>query len=325
MYSVVPSGSHDVAQACPVSPIGNVCAVVVTFNRERLLRGCLNSLLVQTHRLPRILVIDNASTDGTRAMVEQEFAEVEIFTMPYNSGGAGGFREGIKRAHERGFEWIWIMDDDIEVLPNTLETMLNYRDIGRFIHVRKMTPEGPFVWEALWEPSSGIAIRLKEDVSFSNGKPWVSVNYGNFEGALIHRSVPDKIGYPDARFFIGLDDTIYGFLASLHVQVIYVNHFGIVRKVPRGRPERSAYYFPIRNSFLVYEYLRKSGVSLSRYVFWFAQIRSFLRSLCEIAVTPCRRSHQNAYAVLLGIFHGASGRFGPPPWLKNPSDAAAKK
>ena len=137
--------------------------------------------------------------------------------------------------------------------------------------------------------------------------------------------MPDKIGYPDPRFFIGLDDTVYGFLASLHVQVIYINHIGIIRKLGRQRRERSAYYFPIRNSFLAYEYLRTSGVSLSRYVFWFAQVRNVLRSFWQIAATLNRRSPQNVYTVLLGIFHGASGRFGPPPWLKVPGSVNSKK
>jgi rhamnopyranosyl-N-acetylglucosaminyl-diphospho-decaprenol beta-1,3/1,4-galactofuranosyltransferase len=320
-----PQYSHDAIPMLPVSAVGKICAVVVTFNRKDLLCGCLNSLLLQTRRPDAILVIDNASSDGTRARVEQEFPGIEIVTMPFNGGGAGGFHEGIKRAHQAGFDWIWVMDDDIEVLPDTLETMLSYRDIGHFIHVRKMTPEGPLVWEALWEPSSGIAVQLHEDMSFRNGKAWTSVSYGNFEGALIHRSVPERIGYPDPRFFIGLDDTIYGFLASLHVQVIYLNHIGIVRKLARPRRERSAYYFPIRNSFLAYEYLRKSGVSLSRYVFWFSQGRNALRSFGQIASTLNWRSPQNAYTVLIAIIHGASGRFGPPPWLKTPGNPHSEK
>jgi rhamnopyranosyl-N-acetylglucosaminyl-diphospho-decaprenol beta-1,3/1,4-galactofuranosyltransferase len=326
MHSVAPSPeAEEVIPVVPVSKIGRICAVVVTFNRKVLLRGCLNSLLLQTHRLHTIMVIDNASSDGTRAMVLEEFPSIEIVTMSENNGGAGGFHEGIKRAHEAGFDWIWVMDDDIEVLPDTLETMLVYRDIGRFIHVRKMTPEGPFVWEGLWDPSSGTSVKLNDDISFRNGKAWTSIGFGNFEGALIHRSVPDKIGYPDPRFFITLDDSIYGFLASLHVQVIYVNHFGIVRKLPSPPRGQSAYYFPIRNTFLAYEYLRSSGVPLSRYVFWFAQVRNVLRSFGQIAAAPSKRPFQNAYTVLLGVWHGASGRFGPPPWLKTPGKTGPKK
>ena len=144
MHSLAPSPSaQEVIPMVPATDIGKVCAVVVTFNRVSLLCGCLNSLLLQTRRLDAILVIDNASSDGTRAIIEREFPSVEIVTMPFNAGGAGGFYEGIKRAHTAGFDWIWVMDDDIEVLADTLETMLGYRDIAHFIHVRKMTPEGP--------------------------------------------------------------------------------------------------------------------------------------------------------------------------------------
>lgn len=43
----------------------SICAVVVTFNRKRLLLNCLDALKVQTRQLSHIVVIDNASTDGT--------------------------------------------------------------------------------------------------------------------------------------------------------------------------------------------------------------------------------------------------------------------
>ena len=43
----------------------SICAVVVTFNRKKLLLHCLNALKEQTHALSHVVVIDNASTDGT--------------------------------------------------------------------------------------------------------------------------------------------------------------------------------------------------------------------------------------------------------------------
>ncbi len=89
-----------------------VWAVVVTHNRREKLRLCLAALAGQRRKPDRILVVDNASTDGTRAMLDREHDEVEVLVLSTNEGGAGGFHEGMKHAYEGGAEWLWLMDDD---------------------------------------------------------------------------------------------------------------------------------------------------------------------------------------------------------------------
>lgn len=84
-----------------------VCAVIATYNRKELLRECLQSVLSQTRLPDHILVVDNASTDGTQEMLKEESPQVEVLRLPENQGGAGGFHEGMKRAYEEGFDWLW--------------------------------------------------------------------------------------------------------------------------------------------------------------------------------------------------------------------------
>ena len=64
------------------APHERVCAVVVTYNRSALLREALVALGAQTRPVDRILVVDNASTDGTREIVAAEFPDVEILRAP---------------------------------------------------------------------------------------------------------------------------------------------------------------------------------------------------------------------------------------------------
>ncbi|MER3603731.1 MAG: hypothetical protein C4298_08345, partial [Thermus sp.] len=85
-----------------------VCAVVVTYNRKELLRECLETLRGQTRKVDHILVVDNASTDGTEEVLRAEFPEVEVLRLPENQGSSGGFHEGMKRAYEEGFDWLWL-------------------------------------------------------------------------------------------------------------------------------------------------------------------------------------------------------------------------
>lgn len=293
-----------------------VCAVVVTYNRKNLLRQCLATLRAQTRTLDCIVVVDNVSTDGTREMLAEEFPELTVMKLAQNSGGAGGFHAGMRWAYEQGFEWVWVMDDDVRALPGALEKMLSYGDIGDFIQARKSETYGMLIWEALWDPHACFPLNFTTDVSFANGKDWTSIAYANFEGALIKRVVMEKIGFPDVRYFIAGDDSVYGFLASLHCRVIYINFVGMEKDVPPGRPRsRFHYYFQLRNRFLTYEHFVKAGVPVSRKLFLFHVYTAAWVLLKEIAGTPRERSWRNVKTVFLGVRDGFAGRFGKPEWI----------
>ena len=87
----------------------NILAVIVTHNRCGLLSRCIDHLQIQTRQAQEILVVNNASTDGTVDMLEQR-------NVPYvtqeNVGSAGGWYRGIQHALDRGFDAVWLMDDD---------------------------------------------------------------------------------------------------------------------------------------------------------------------------------------------------------------------
>lgn len=59
-----------------------VTAVVVTYNRKTLLKECIESLLAQTYKNLDILVIDNASTDGTEGFVKKSIIHVSHMLIP---------------------------------------------------------------------------------------------------------------------------------------------------------------------------------------------------------------------------------------------------
>jgi glycosyltransferase involved in cell wall biosynthesis len=296
-----------------------VCAVVATFNRKNLLRQCLEALAAQTRALDRIVVVDNHSTDGTDAMLALEFPHLLCIRLTENRGGAGGFCEGMKYAHLNGYDWLWVMDDDIRAYPETLERMLRYRDLSHFIHVRRATPGGKAIVsiEAIWDLSACIAVQYGTDVSFDSGeREWISLHYGNFEGALINRSVVDKVGYPDERFFVGGDDLIYGYLASFHTNVLLAREVGFCRTIetPPGI-SRMSYYLGVRNRFLLRDLLRQRGARVDNASFWFHMLRLVWWSVRE-AMKGLRPGWKtNASVVFRGLFDGARGRFGRPPWI----------
>ena len=69
-----------------------IVAVVVTWNRRELLRESLAAVQAQTLQPARVVVVDNASTDGTEELLRDEYAHLEVVRLTRNTGGAGGSR-----------------------------------------------------------------------------------------------------------------------------------------------------------------------------------------------------------------------------------------
>lgn len=86
-----------------------ILAVVVTHNRRVLLERCLDHLNLQARRPDQVLVVNNASNDGTESMLAHR--GVRCLTQE-NLGSAGGWHRGISTALDEGFDAVWLMDDD---------------------------------------------------------------------------------------------------------------------------------------------------------------------------------------------------------------------
>lgn len=246
-----------------------IAAVVVTYNRAELLKECILALSTQSRALDCIYIVDNCSTDETNDVVTELIntlgSLIKYIRLSSNTGGAGGFHRGVKKAFEDGHDWIWLMDDDVEPYPQGLENLLKYKEHSQCIHGQRTSPDGTiYYWEAQFTPRFGLAIPYA-DTSFKNGATYCKVNVGCFEGMLIHRNVVEKIGFPDPRFFIAWDDTIYGYLASKHTPVLYVKELSLKRKRSlnyidlrfRKLTKTSNIYrfYHIRNRSLVKEYV----------------------------------------------------------------------
>jgi GT2 family glycosyltransferase len=315
----------------------SVVAVVVTYNRKDLLLECLFGLSRQKHPIDGLVLVDNASTDGTSALLydnglldrmpaEEDISIQEFQTRPTlmgkiptivlkmneNTGGSGGFSEGLKRAYLEGAEWIWLMDDDIEPNEECLEGMLKFSEISRCIHPRKYFRNGiPHHWEGYYDLRTGRRI-FQEDPSFKKGFSFCTTNTGCFEGMLLHRSIVEAVGFPDRRFFIGMDDSLYGFMAHFHTPVLYLRDPFVIKKVdaPVGYAPISnrSLYYGMRNAFLFKE-------TFDRLVPKDRAMRTFFLGVkfidYSLNILQNRDKKIEGFRCLLkGFRDGISGRFG---------------
>lgn len=205
----------------------SIAAVVVTFNRKVLLIECLNALLNQERPLDRIYLIDNASSDGTSELLGKEgflaHPMIEYIRLPQNMGGAGGFYEGIKLAHQASYDWIWVMDDDAEPKNDALKKLFEGKNIDELMHYSgvcgvKVGLDGKpqYAHRGNFNVKTGPAPLSKTEAAIEQ-----NINYSSFVGLLINSKAVNNAGYPLEKFFIWYDDLEYCLRLGHYGPILY--------------------------------------------------------------------------------------------------------
>lgn len=101
-----------------------VGAVLVNWNGGDLTISCIESLLAMTCGLWRIVVFDNASTDGSPDDVARRFPQVVMMRSPENLGFTGANNAGIRKLMDDGADYVWVLNNDTVVESTSLEELL---------------------------------------------------------------------------------------------------------------------------------------------------------------------------------------------------------
>jgi rhamnopyranosyl-N-acetylglucosaminyl-diphospho-decaprenol beta-1,3/1,4-galactofuranosyltransferase len=262
----------EMTSTTPFDPASATIAIV-TYNRSGLLTRLLESITRMDPKPGHVVVIDNASVDDTTELVasfqERLGTKLVYRRLETNTGGSGGFSEGMRVAYELGSTWMWLMDDDVEVLPDGLARMGAWAPRFKSIQGRRYDYDGSeFYWQYRVAEPLGIPIPFAPAGFDESGfKP---MNSGCFEGMFIHRDIVEQIGLPDPRFFIYWDDQMYGWLASRITTSVIVNEFVLRRTreikqwdmgIRHMNASSNAYrYYIMRNRGHMKNYYRHVGV-----------------------------------------------------------------
>jgi len=291
-----------------------VYGVVVTYNRQVLLKTCLDCILSQTLKPERIVLVDNASTDGTQAWIQEsglaKDPRIAYTRLEQNSGGAGGFAAGMRAAFAQGADAVWMMDDDAAPTKNALQKLMEIYTGDRTIYGSiAVTAEGRLCWPLV--ASDGRSFDHVDAVPRE-----VSVGALPFLGILIPRAVVDAAGYPETGYFLAGDDTEYCFRARdrgmdimaaggsriLHPPSEYYR-FGIGRYAPfcfRMAPWKR--YYDVRNRMLT---MRRRGLL---HVLTRTLPGTLLRLTGTLINEPQKLRQLQAYAA--GTVDGLAGKLG---------------
>ncbi len=238
----------------------NIGVVIVTFNRKEMLERTLKQFSLQTRKPAYIIVVNNASTDGTEFYlnlwkeIKEDFEKI-ILNLKENIGGSGGFYEGLKQSLNYEAEWVWVSDDDAIPELNALEAAYDYLEsrkndlnkisaiCGQVInygnidinHRKNYIAKGIHINEI---PISESEYQKKE----------FELNAFSYVGTIISRVKMEQVGLPLRDYFIWWDDTEHSLRLSKVGKIICVPGIRIHHDVGNGKFEISwKTYYGFRN------------------------------------------------------------------------------
>lgn len=213
-------------QGAVTAGAGRLVAVVVTYNRLPKLKVSLARLLeVPAAQLHAVVVVDNASTDGTGAwLAGQGDPRLVCLTSAANIGGAGGFETGMKQAVARfDPDWILVMDDDARPRPGALAAFHAMDHAGHdAVAAAVYYPDGAIC--EMNRPSRNPfwhGAEFRRTLMTVGGRggfhvapsdydgPGRSIDVASFVGLFVSRAAIARVGYPDGRLFVYGEDGLY--------------------------------------------------------------------------------------------------------------------
>lgn len=279
--------------------MNKIAAVVVTYNRKELLKKCIQHILEQTVDSLDIVVIDNGSTDGTEKDIHDIYADNEqviYINTKENLGGAGGFSFGIKWAAKKGYDYLWIMDDDTIPEKNTLEEFLNADkalngEYG-FLSSYAKWIDGTACNMNVPRISNNWRVNIDDEFNYS----LMQVESASFVSMFVKTEVVKKVGLPIKEFFIWADDVEYTRRISKQYPCYFVYKSQVVHEmgsnqatsiIESDETRLERYKLLYRNKY----YIVRHGAKREKILYWLEiknTIRDIRRSNCSHKSKRCR-------------------------------------
>ena len=195
-----------------------VAALVINYNGREVTLEALPSLLALDYPACDVVVVDNGSTDGSREAVaaafpEERYPHLHQVRVEENRGPAAGAAAGMRWAMDRGYDYLLILNNDIEVAPDFVTELVRAAESDPKIGI--VGPKAFYYWErdTLW--STGGTLRFAEAVTRERGENEVDrgqydrdgeVEYVNGCAMLVKREVVEAVGLWDPLYFLCFED-----------------------------------------------------------------------------------------------------------------------
>lgn len=294
----------------------NVAVVVLTWNGREDTLACLRSLAQVDYPSLRVIVVDNASKDGTAEAVENEFPEVELVRSEANLGYAGGMNLGLRRALDGGADYALVLNNDVEVDPRFVSALVEEAerrpDAGALCSKVLFADRPELVWYAgaTFDPTRGYNGRITGYRQPSERFATVAeTDRAAGTAMLVPRPALERVGFFDESLFAYNEDTDWSLRArALGYTLLVVPESKVWHKVSLssgGENSPTTLYYGLRNTLAVCE----RHAPLGRVGTWRRRVVVLAVHLLQAVRSRQRRAGMGA--VLEGWRDWRHGRFGP--------------
>ena len=316
----------------------NLAAVIVTHNRCQKLQHTLAATLAQP--FSAIIVVDNASTDGTRAwLAGQHDPRLHLILSEQNSGGAGGFAQGMIAALNYDPDWLVCYDDDAYPAPDALQ-QFTALDLGNTDSAAAAVyyPDGRLCemnrpsYNPFWHPRKLLRTALGVFTGRARGAFHVTdsayqgaealpIDSSSFVGFFVRADWVRRLPLPEPGLFIYGDDVLYTLNLTKHgarhrflPTVRFIHDCSTFQTARRGYHPLWKAYFTYRNGLLIYR--MAAGVwfypvALLKALLWLAAVRHYrakrlyLRLWWQAVRDGIRQDLTRAPAAIIEQYHDA--------------------
>lgn len=239
----------------------NFGVVLVTYNRLDKLKIALECYESQTYLPKEMIVVNNFSNDGTKEYLDdwikkKSKIKKQVINLKQNTGGSGGFYNGLKSVLKNNLDYVWVSDDDAFPQKNCFEiansyllsnkeenisaicgTVLNRGKID-IVHRRRLHKGLMFIFQSF--------ISKKE-----YEKEFFELNLFTYVGTFINVNKLKKVGITEKDYFIYCDDTEHSYRLSIVGKILCLPKIKIIHDGPLNNGCDGVswkLYYGIRNS-----------------------------------------------------------------------------
>jgi len=297
-----------------------VTAIVPSWNRRERLLDCVGSLLGSDHMPLDVVVVDNASTDGSVEALRRAHPKVRVIVHRENRGFTGGVNRGLEEARQAGSRYAFLLNDDAVVASDCVRLLVDTAE------AENASVVGPSIYfampsDVLWSAGGRVDWRRARPEMLGAGE----ADRGQFgQGArdveflpgcalLIRLDVVAEVGSFDSRFFAYYEDVEWGarVRAAGH-RVLHEPRAHVWHDIDLERQEASPQhlYYMRRNRLLWLE-----SVGASRWVRARVAFADDLRTAVAWSVLPrWRHRRPLGRVVLRALVDYYRGRYGESPF-----------
>jgi GT2 family glycosyltransferase len=299
--------------------IPKIAIVVLNRNGLQDTRECIHSLDRLDYPGFEVILVDNASTDGSVSSCREEFPGIRVVESNLNLGFAGGNNLGIQMALSGGASYVLLLNNDTIADPELLKELLKVgesdSDIGILGAKIFYASDPRRIWYAGGEVLQRLGICRHTGLKQLDGEKFSQTSDTGFVTGctmMIKASVFRKIGLLDPKLFMYWEDADFCMRArKAQFRCVFVPSAHVWHKVSQSAG--------VDSPFTIFLSIRNHLMWISRYVpppyRWLALGIALVRRLMRWPMLAIR-DRLSADAVCEGIAAFFRGKDGPPPGTK---------